>query len=399
MKRALPFHSPVVWPPVWMVVFFALIYSMLTVGLWFMEIRWGSGAAEFADSPECERLRGVILGVAAVVYALYRLWRFHPACNRAYAAWLALSPWTHEKPLPLGPVLFVWQDAAVIVVLTAVAQWHAHVDPTIPVVAFGLTWLIGMTILLAIVRIWPALLALGFLWPALMLPGMADGLGFVVIGTIFLVIWWGHRRSLRTFPWPASNAPDRLSVAASGRSGQSLDIRLDIPGAEPVYLGWPHLALSPKFSRPAISVSTSLWLSALAGWWTYCFIRNSGMDAEPGLVLFYSMAVALIRVGIYCSSVQPPFNLWGRITSGPLILPGFDQIFVVPLAVVLAGVVGGTITRWSGPWHPLAESCLVAVLSYMSLAGGPRLKNWMLTGQLRFRAAPANKSNTRLRRV
>jgi hypothetical protein len=123
----------------------------------------------------------MILGAAAVIYALYRLVRFHPACNRPYAAWLRLSPWTSARPLPLGPVHPAWQDAVVIGVLTAMAQWLAHADPALPVVAFGLTWLIGMTILLAVTRIWSAFLVLGFLWPALILPGVAGGPDAMII--------------------------------------------------------------------------------------------------------------------------------------------------------------------------------------------------------------------------
>ena len=107
-------------------------YSILNMSLWVIERNVRAPAGEISNLPEFRTLRACILGAAAGCYALFRLWRFHPICNSRYAAWLANSPWTSAKALPLGPAHPVWPDAIVIGIITAVAQWHAHIDPTIP---------------------------------------------------------------------------------------------------------------------------------------------------------------------------------------------------------------------------------------------------------------------------
>ena len=394
MKRPLPFHSQAVWPPAPLIALFVIIYGVFTACLWLIQLRVASAPGEISDMQEIKPIHMVILGGAAVVYALYRLWRFHPACNGTYAAWLRLSPWTSDKPLPLGPVHPVWQDAAVIGVLMAIAQWHAHVNPALPVIAFGLTYLIVMTILLATTRRWAWFLALGFLWPALMLPCVQGWPTIFLVVVLVLVIWQGHRKSLQAFPWRFLSNSNRMNGAAGGRSALNAEIRLDGLGGGPSYLGWPYLALSPKSERRAIPTSTSFFVSALAGWWTYCVIKSSDMGPLPGLVLAFAVLAALQRLMIYCSRVSPPFNVWGRIASGRIVLPGFDKVLLTPLAVVLVGVVGGMIIRRSGSWYPVVESCVIALLWFVLFTGGPTLRNWMLTGQLRFRPAPAYRANT-----
>jgi len=225
MKHRWPFHCPTVWPPTILVALFFVVYGLLTSGLWFLQLRFVTVAGDLSGLPEIKQLHQVILGGAAFIYAVYRLARFHPACHWTYAAWLKLSPWTPNQPLPLGPVHPVWQDAAVIGVLTAIAEWHAHVDPALPAVAFGLSYLIVMTGLLAMTRQWPAFLMLGFLWPALMLPDVEGWPGVVLLVAIVLVIWLGHRRSLRAFPWPFLDQPNRLK-APGGKSDLKIEIRV-----------------------------------------------------------------------------------------------------------------------------------------------------------------------------
>ena len=404
MKRPLPFHSQAVWPPVLMVAIFVFIYGLLAGGLWLIQLKAGFVPREIMPAidggEEFKTIQKIILCGAAGVYALYRLWRFHPAGNWPYAAWLRMSPWTADKPLPLGPVHPVWQDAAVIGVLAGIAKWHAQLDPSLPVLAFGMTYLIIMTILLAMTRLWTAFLALAFLWPALMLPTLAGWPSILLVAALILVICLGHRKSLQTFPWPILSNTNRTNTAAEGRSGLNLELRLDGFGGEPSYLGWPYLALSPKIKRRPIPGSTSFFISALAGWWTYCIVESSRMESLPGLVLTFALAAALLRMLIYCSSIAPPFNIWGRIASGRLILPGFDKIFLTPLAVVSVGIVGGMIIRRSGSWYQAAEACVMALLFFVLLAGGPSLRIWILTGQVRLRPATAHRTSSQmLRRV
>ena len=398
MKHPFPFHSNAVWPPGWMIVVFVAIYGLLEVGLWLIRLAAPNAVGEISAMPEIRNIRIVILVVSAGMYALYRLWRFHPACNQAYAAWLKLSPWTADKPLPLGPIHLVWQDATVIGALTALAQWHAHVDPAWPVAAFAAVYLGGLTLLLAFTRRWSACLLLGFLWPALMLPGVDGAPRVVLATTIVAVIWWGQRMCLRAFPWEfliSSNRPTSSIL--------QVEIRIDSLSGTPATrtpfsVGWPFVALSPKVQCYSIPTLTSISLSALIGWWSFCAIKCLKIEPLPEVILFLALLAAGIRLAIYCSGLTPSFNVWGRIASGRIVVPGFDRVFLTPLAVVLLAIVGGMIVRCSGAWYPATESCVLALIWFMLFSGGPTLRNWILTGQHRFRLPARLNANKQLLR-
>ena len=150
MKRALQFHSNAVWPRLWVVVTFAVVYGLFSAAVWLIAVTSRMAQADISDMQEMVVSRNFILAMAAGCYAVYRLVRFHPVCNRGYRAWMTLSPWTADKPLPLGPVHLVWQDAIVIGALTTIAGWHAHVNPLLPAGVFGLVYGGGMTLLLGI---------------------------------------------------------------------------------------------------------------------------------------------------------------------------------------------------------------------------------------------------------
>ena len=399
MKPPLSLHSNTVWPPLPMVALFFLIYGLFTGGLYLLQLQWGIASAGLSTSPGLSTLLSPVLAGGAIVYALYRLWRFHPACSRAHATWLEMSPWTPDRPLPVGPAHLVWQDAAVISVLMVLAQWHARIDPAVPLIAFALTWLIGMTISLINARVWLAALALGFLWPALILPEKTDWPQSSLLGVIFVVVWLGHRTSLRTFPWRTANPAEQLSAAAGGKTGLNTEIRVDFPGIGPAYLGWPYLVLSPKLGRRPMPALLSFWISLLVGWWAWCLFQASAADPSPGLLLFASVFAAAMRLSVYCSNVAPPFNLRGRLATGRLLLPGYDQVFVTPLVVVLLGIGGGMLVPWSGSWYAATEAVVLALLCFGLLQGGPNLQNWLLTGQVRFKYSPNGKTKQMLRRV
>jgi hypothetical protein len=405
MKRRFPFHSNLVWPPPALLGLFIVLYGLVSVSFWLIERSVPGNAADISRMPEVITFREVILGFTAALYAAYRLVRFHPASNRAYAAWLKLSPWTADRPLPAGPVHLVWQDAAVVGVLTAIAVWH-HLPVLLPVLVFIFVYLAGFTLLLALTRRWGPCLVLGFLWPALILPILnppsvtAMVLPMLcILFFIICVIWYGHRRSLKAFPWEF--------MKISFRSLSQAEVRIQglgsPSGAGTQYnLGWPYLMLSPKVRPPSISQRTNLALGALAGWWSYCifcFMKASGADPMPGaVILFFAIIAALARLGVYAIGVSTPFNLWGRISAGRLVVPGYDKIFVTPLAIIAAAIVGSIMINRSSGWNPLMDSIVIAVLWWILFGGGPTLRSWALTGQFRIRPPAivnANKQMTR----
>jgi hypothetical protein len=403
MKRPLPFGSNAVWPPLGWVAVFGLVYAMLDGGLWLIEHAAPSLSGQLTGLPEVMNIRAGILGTAAGFYALYRLWRFHPACNSAYAGWLKTSPWTPQKPLPLGPVHPVWQDAVVLGAMTAFAQWYAHVDPDLPVIVFGLVYLVAMTLLLAFTRTWIPCLLLGFIWPAPALPMMRGWPTLGIIAALVAVIWYGHRKSLHAFPWKRTEPnPPESRRANQRKSIGEMEIRIDglsnTPAVRTPDLGWPFLWLSPKIECKSVSAATSLCLSALLGWWTYCAIVGFEIPSSPAAILVFAAMAALVRFAIYCSGLGPSFNLWGRLASGRIIVPGFDQVVVTPLIVLALAIAGGVAIQHSGSWYPMASACVVGLIWFALLGGGPTMRKWILTGQHRYRSPARLGANKQLLR-
>jgi hypothetical protein len=391
MKRPFPFHSNLVWPAPGLVGAIVVIYGLVSVYFWLIA----------QTVPEAVSCREIILGFTAALYATCRLLRFHPACNPGHAGWLKLSPWTADQPLPAGPVHLVWQDTVVVGVLTAIGIWH-HVNPLLPVTVFLFAYFAWFTVLLAFTRRRGSCLALGFLWPSQMLPGVAPVPptsvlpAICVVAAMACIIWYGHRQSLKAFPWDFIKTAPR-----SPRSSRSaLDIEVRMPGSGSssaagtlFELGWPFFVLSPKIRPPAISPRTNLALGALAGWWSFCIIKASHMEPVPDIIVLFTIVAATLRLLIYAVGAAAPFNILGRLATGRIIVPGFDKIYVTPLAVVVAAMLGGTIVKRAGAWYPVTESIVIAVLWWMLFGGGPTLRNWALTGQFRRRTPAIVNSN------
>ena len=388
MKRLRHFHSNAVWPRLWLVAVFAAAYALLDSAIWLIERSVPGFSGDVSTMPEFAIFRSIVLSTGAVMYAVFRLVRFHPVCDRAYAEWLKLTPWTAAKPLPLGPLHIVWQDAVVDGAMAAVAHWHAHLSPLIPVVAFGFVYLAGMTLLLALTRQRTACVILGFLWPALLLPYPNDLPRFVLLSAIVAVNGFGYRRSLGAFPW-------------NGRflSLQSMNLNIDFGQGKYLQalsvLGWPFGALSPKLEFRAVSTFRGLIVSTLLGWWAYCIIAGSRCPPVPELLLVVASFAALARLGIYCTRITTPFTVWGRIITGRLLLPGFDQVLVIPLITILLAVGGGVAIKRSGSWFPVTEACVISILAFVLLGGGPTLRRWHLTGQFRFTPLRTTAANRR----
>ena len=396
MKSRFPFHSNAVWPSATLVIPFAVIYGLLLVSTWMIAKGTSGAFGAVFDATEITTMRAVILGGAAGVYALFRVLRFHPKCNLAYAAWLKLSPWTAGKPLPLGPMHLVWQDLAVIAILTLIASWRGHVNPALPAMVFGVVYLSVMTILLPFLRQWSASVALGFLWPALALPEIKIETVAGIFVAIAGVIWLGHWKSLRAFPWDTGADMQRRN----GSIWQT-EIRMEPVTAvgAPANVGWPFTVLGPKSQGFSISTRTAFWLSALFGWWSFCLMRFFQTEPFPEIILVLAIPLGLMRFVIYCSGVLPPFNVWGRIVSGRLLLPGYDKVFLTPLAAVLMSIAGAIVLRRCGDWYPAGESLGMALIWFVVFSGGPTRKNWILTGQHRFRLMNQSRNRQLMRQV
>jgi hypothetical protein len=125
-------------------------------------------------------------------------------------------------------------------------------------------------------------------------------------------------------------------------------------------------------------------VSLLLGWWAYCLSVGTHMESNPELILIFGIIGSLTRVGFYWVGLAPSFSFRSRLV-GRLIVPGFDQIFAAPLAAIATAIVGAVVIRHSGSWHPAAHAVFFGLIWFILLACGPTMRNWVLTGEHRFR--------------
>jgi hypothetical protein len=386
MKRLSRFHSNAVWPAPILIGLFIICYGLVAGCFFLIELGVPGRTLAISDMPQVIWFRTAFLGISAGIFAVFRLVQFHPACNRAYAAWLRLSPWIPDKPLPAGPVHLVWQDAVILGVLTLIGIWD-HINPLLPVTVFAFVYLAGFTVLLAVTRQWGPCLILGFLWPTFILPEAREipAEAVCVMIAIACVVWYGHRESLKAFPWEFSKSRKFIRGPVMQTDIRGLGVW---SAAESNFdIGWPIFALSPKMRQILVPKRANIALGALAGWWSFCIIRGSDFDSDglQTLILFFTLFGVLIRLAIYSAGVAAPFNILGRIVTGRIIVPGYDKIFVAPLAVVIAGIIGVIVVKRFGLWYPTTGSIAITVIWWILFGGGPTIRNWALTGQHRLR--------------
>ncbi|MCI0747370.1 MAG: hypothetical protein L0Y58_18345 [Verrucomicrobia subdivision 3 bacterium] len=307
MKRLVALHSNAVWPPGLLVIGFILLYGGFNAAILAIELMLAVPFGELSRVPDIAEFKKFILMLSAAAYAAYRLWRFHPACNPAYAAWLKLSPWTADKPLPLGPLHLVWQDAVVVGTVLAIAKWHAHVNPLWPAIAFVLFYFAGFTIILIGTRRRAACAIFGFLWPAMILP-LQGWQRLLLMAAFVVVIWRGHLQSLRAFPWEfLSDSPQPWSKP---KSIWQTNIQA-VPSQLPARAGWPFAVLAPKLESRSISLKTTWTVSLILGWCIFCILIRAQAALPPEMILVAAIFGAIFRLAIYCKSPRTPLQRVG----------------------------------------------------------------------------------------
>jgi hypothetical protein len=169
----------------------------------------------------------------------------------------------------------------------------------------------------------------------------------------------------------------------------STDIQEWMAQKRPRSLGWPFDLLRPNETSAGIGWREGTVASLLLAWWVYAIAANPWPSEgrqfllDLGLVGF-PVAMAIIRLGRYCTNYSSPINVWGRLFTFRWIIPGYDKVFVAPLlAVALAIVTGGMIHKFY--IDPLAVvPVAVACTTMIALNLGPSLQDWRHTGNHRI---------------
>jgi hypothetical protein len=353
--------------PVGYVVGVAIFYAVL-------EVLWRAAeAAAGVPGVVNPRPTFMVLYIAALVYGLYRALAFHPMVNSRYRAWLATTPWTPHKPLPVGPIHLVWQDVLLVGLAAAAVGWTGGTKALIVPLTFLVGYLLPLAVDLAATGEGLLAYAVGFGLGLVvrLLPDLPPSL--VAAAATYLLAYVGLRRSLRNFPWEGSATQPAWEKQLGGNP-----------------LGWPFARLGPKFLDAwSIRLRTAALTSLLVGWW---FHAVAALQQDPGdrwgfLFTGVSLAATAVpgfRLLVYLPGYAPPINLLGRLATGRWLIPGYDQVFVAPLLALWVGVSLPPFLLLAGVNELVAMPLGLTVVLFLVLAVGPSVKTWRLTGHHRI---------------
>jgi hypothetical protein len=330
----------------------------------------------------------VILAMAA--FGVFRAAAFHPMFRPKYREWLELTPWTIRKPLPLGPIQVVWQDAIVLgIVMLAL---HGSL--------LGRVWALWAFFLAYLATLGISFLLTGPWWMAyLVLFGLGVSVRlafepFVALSAmipVYAIAMIGRDMALARFPWPESPI---LQLLRRQLKANSADKRKSL-------LGWPNQQLMTSMADHQVRRRHGILAPLLVAWWVFVLASNipevgGGKTVFPGLILAYVACFAVIaRLVAYVANNRPPISLRGRIATGRWILPGYDRVLIAPLCAAMTALVGVEVAALSPPQYriviyPLAMAATLIVALNM----GPSMKQWQLTGHHRIVPGGARDPNS-----
>lgn len=404
---------------------FTLVGGLIAIVPLFMAYLWGILGLDNSDSQYFAAILAPIF--TAFLYGIYRVMKSHPYAMPRYRDWLASTPWSYGKPLPLGPVRIVWEDFLILTCLASIAVIaHTHVSQAvlvrqaifpenlydlIGVIVFA--FFLGRTLCLAgtIAENNYYIAPVFFLAPLIIYPHFNLWMGMISLLLIYLIVAIGVRWTLSRFPWELprwKQSTRELLLQDTFKQG---------------LIGWPYRDIGPpRKDIDTLDLRAAVTLSALAAWWTFSFIHGGVVFAElstgfswqelisaisetPVNNIHYNgvfwlawwVVVVVIAAGrtiAYMLGTWPPISLLGRIATGRLIIPGYDKIFVAPIILLAYG--------WAGPSALFATGLSPLAIPAVSLFGllmlgmtlGPSREAWYFTGHHRVRSwGPPTNSN------
>jgi hypothetical protein len=363
----------------------ALVLEALALGIGFF--------AGGVDHDVFENLRLVWQFIACLGFGTYRVATFHPANVPSYFDWLKGTPWTPRQPLPMGPVHLTPQDVVVIAASMGLARIY---DPRVLYLplAFIVSYLLIMatTVWMTGQKVWAYVLGLSLCGVLATSREPATALCVAFVGLLLTVP--ALRGSLRAYPW--TNLPDPESWNFAKTPTQRNEKRL----------GWPFDQLAPREDalksqiEPLDVAGVSLLSTAAYAAWLAVLshdLRFLTLMMELGLTCYLP---GLIRLAKYTQGYNPPISFLGRFTTWRPWQRGYDEIFLVPLGVlviiVVTSLLGLLALAQQNPGFrqpvllmialPFEALFLVApggvgLAVCLLLGGGPHLNRWRLAGR------------------
>jgi hypothetical protein len=371
MIRRMLTRFRIVAPPTWSVLAFLGLFVLLEGSVAYFE-RLAGLRLDLRIRPG-----QFLLTSASAFLGMFRAIAFHPTLRPDYFEWLKNTPWTVQKPLPIGPIELVPEDSVAMGGLMLLA----FTQPTPDSINLANTFLCAHLIVLTLSLVGKSVP--GFVYGALLLLGtvpqlrMVPWLGLAVLVGTYLFVHEGLWRVLVHFPRGKDGIPDESPER-------------NLHKAQGTSCGWPFDRLHGDVRRAFPIKPTDAALGCmLGGWWVWGLFsliddRSTRLKWLQGVVIFVLGFSPVVRLWVYRVGYGAPISFWGRLRTFRWIIPGYDQIFVGPICSVLGGLL--VLSFLGTRWMPVDICLLVAAgcSLFLALIAPPDLRRWYLTGHHRL---------------
>ncbi len=355
-------------PPGLLVVGWFLIYASMAWrgGLWPLGL------------VDRSHVRAFVLGSASVL-GVFRALRWHPSLRPGYLAWLRATPCGPGLPLPLGPVLLTSADAVVVAILVAASVPNPATALVEVPMAFlaGYLGVLGCLFLVSREEVAGFLLLCGLGLVAL----ARDWIGLIIAAVLYAFAAWRFGRWLSARLQSDSLCAGLQQPVLPGSSALGIND-----------LGWPLAPLSPKRRYPSISLAGGVAAAGLAAFWWCVFAMWTGLRGSLNDGQFYLVAyaasglAAFVRFLTYFIPHKAPTTLEGRLSSGNLLVPGYDQILLAPILAAAAPLGASQIAAAVRADPEIGSPAALFAGLACALVLGPRLETFALTGSHTLRS-------------
>jgi hypothetical protein len=353
-------------PPAWWIAGFVALFFIAEAYARFVERNVMNGF----------RFHGrAILILCSIALGLYRVAAFHPFFRPDYRRWLMSTPWDVRKPLPLGPIELVPQDALAIGILGLLGSYQGQIRSIVLINTFLFSHILFLVATFWKTRVpgfgYISAMLLGFVPQVWSRPWVTLGL----LAGLYLFAREGLWRALARFPWTSERFP---AESAPGRVDHYL------------YCGWHFDRFHRDISTAQrVNVVDAVLGCMLGGWWlsnlASLIPAPDGREAILTIVLCSCTLVSVYaRLMLYVSGYRPPISLWGRIRTFQWLIPGYDQVFIGPLLTLIAGPLVILALRPLGLDFEIRLSFAVGSVVFVALVAPPGLRHWRLTGRHRL---------------
>lgn len=338
--------------------------------------------------------RSILYFTMAFCLISFRFFRDYPSNDARYLQWLRLTPWTVDKPLPVGSLFWGWYDFGVVVALSA-AAWFcgpiAH-PAMLPLVMVGWSAVALSVYLLAAMQ-WRALAGGA--------PFVAVAVAFgahlwVVLGALFLLLMylnWQWRACLVRFHeiplHPGEEKLNRALIFWGENAQPALQIE---EGIGPTH-ALPHTdKIAPIL--PWWYPSVMACLAGGAGWLIAGVALEEGRPAwVPSTIGLLVALAAVVRCVAYLP--WPPLSLWGRLRTGRWVIPAYDRALIVPGVILAAGFLSWSVLTGFGVSLAWVAAGTLALTTLLAFGAGPTRGQHRLTGAQHYRAWSHDVGNVR----